>query len=181
MAMSFRKLRLRSAWLLILPFFYFASPTLGPMAAGVTLSALGLVVRAWAAGTIQKDRVLTTGGPYSYTRNPLYLGSLFLGLGVVVAGAVVWFAALFAGFYALMYGATMRRERRSLEDLFGDRYREYAGSVPALVPRPTPYRGPTHAETSFSVARYLQNKEWEALLGSVAGFGLLAAKMIWLA
>ena len=179
--MSFRKLRLRSAWLLILPFFYFASPTPGLMAAGVTLSALGLVVRAWAAGTIRKGRVLTTGGPYAYTRNPLYLGSLFLGFGVVVAGAVVWFAALFAGFYALMYGATMRQERRSLEDHFGDSYREYTESVPALVPRLTPYRGPTQGETSFSVDRYLRNKEWEALLGSAVGFGLLAAKMIWLA
>lgn len=179
--MSLRRLRLRSAWLLILPFFYFASPTPGLMAAGVALSALGLVVRAWAAGTIHKDRVLTTGGPYSYTRNPLYLGSLFLGFGVVVAGAVVWFAALFAGFYALMYGATMRNERRGLEDLFGDSYREYTEGVPALLPRLTPYRGPSYEETSFSVERYLRNKEWEALMGSAAGFGLLAAKMIWLA
>ncbi len=100
---------------------------------------------------------------------------------MVVAGAVVWFAALFAGFYALMYGATMRQERRSLEDLFGDSYREYTESVPALVPRLTPYPDPTRGETSFSVDLYLRNKEWEALLGSAAGFGLLAAKMIWLA
>ena len=92
----------------------------------------------------------------------------------------MWFAALFAGFYALMYGVTMRRERRSLEDLFGDPYREYTERVPALLPRLTPYGGPTRSETSFSVDRYLRNKEWEALLGSAAGFGLLAAKMIWL-
>ncbi|MFV2074357.1 MAG: isoprenylcysteine carboxylmethyltransferase family protein, partial [Thermoanaerobaculales bacterium] len=179
-AISLRKLRLRSAWLLILPFFYFASPTPGPMAMGVALSALGLVVRAWAAGTIHKDRVLTTGGPYSYTRNPLYLGSLFLGFGVVVAGGMVWFAALFTGFYALVYGVTMGVERRGLEALFGDSYREYSERVPALMPRPTPYRGATRGETSFSVDRYRRNKEWEAFLGSAAGFGLLAAKMIWL-
>ncbi|GMR13601.1 MAG: hypothetical protein BMS9Abin29_1813 [Gemmatimonadota bacterium] len=177
--MSFRKLRLRSAWLLVLPFFYFATPTPGLMAVGVALSALGLVVRAWAAGTIHKNRVLTTGGPYAYSRNPLYFGSLFLGFGVVGAGGVLWFAALFAGFYVLMYGVTIRQERRGLEDLFGDSYREYAESVPALLPRLTPYRGPTRSETSFSVDRYLRNKEWEALLGSAAGFGLLAAKMIW--
>ncbi len=180
MARSFRKLRLKSAWLLILPFFYFASPTSGLMAAGIALSALGLAVRAWAAGTIHKNRVLTTGGPYAYTRNPLYLGSLFLGFGVVVAGAVVWFAALFAGFFALIYGVTMRQERRSLEELFGESYREYTERVPALLPRLTPYRGRTRDETSFSVDRYLRNKEWEAFLGSAAGFGLLAAKMIWL-
>lgn len=179
--MSFRELRLRSAWLLILPFFYFASPTPGLMAAGVALSASGLVVRAWAAGTIHKDRVLTTGGPYAYTRNPLYLGSLVLGFGVVVAGGEVWFAALFAGFYAVMYGATMRQERRSLEDLFGDSYREYAERVPPLLPRLTAYCGPSDDETPFSVDRYMRHKEWEALLGSAAGFGLLAAKMIWLA
>lgn len=179
--MSFRRLRLRSAWLLILPFFYFASPTPSMMAGGVALSALGLAVRAWAAGTIQKDRVLTTGGPYAHTRNPLYLGSLLLGFGVVMAGGVVWFAALFAGFYALMYGGTMRQERKSLEGLFGESYREYTEKVPALLPRLTPYRGPTYDDTSFSVDLYLRNKEWEALLGSAAGLGVLTAKMLWMA
>ena len=135
--MSFRRLRLRSAWLLILPFFYFASPRPGLMAAGVTLSALGLVVRAWAAGTIHKDRVLTTGGPYSYTRNPLYLGSLFLGFGVVVAGAVVWFAALFAGFYAKdAYQAGLRETPTRQRSANAKRLRSRA--VPMLVGDATP-------------------------------------------
>ncbi len=176
---SYRKLRLRSVWLLILPFFYFAAPTQGLLVGGGGLALLGLAIRAWAAGSIHKDRLLTTGGPYAHTRNPLYLGSLFLGLGVVVAGGVVWFAVLFALFYAVIYGATMRQERRSLEDLFGDPYREYAEHVPLLLPRLTAYRGPTHSETSFSVARYRRNREWEALLGGLAGFGLLAVKTIW--
>ena len=52
------------------------------------MALAGLAVRAWAAGVIKKDQELTTSGPYAFTRNPLYLGSLLLGSGGVLAGGV---------------------------------------------------------------------------------------------
>lgn len=197
---SMRWLRLRAVWLLVIPFFWLARPTPALLAAGAALAALGLIVRAWAAGVIHKDAELTTTGPYAFTRNPLYLGSLLLGLGVVTAGGRWGFALLFLAFFAWVYGRTMRGEAAFLEGRYGDRYRHYAASVPLFVPRLTAYRAtagelrpahvgqPTGSEQppfagahplrAFSPERYLRHREWEALLGAAAGFAFLAAKML---
>ncbi len=178
---SYRTARLRAVWLLLVPFFYFAHPTGGLLLSGLTVSLLGLAVRAWSAGHIRKDEALATGGPYAYTRNPLYLGSLLIGVGVLVAGGQLLFAAIFAVFYVGLYGATVREESRFLEERFGAAYRTYAEAVPAILPRPSPYRGGESAPSEFTWARYRANREWEAALGVTAGFALLAAKLLWTA
>ncbi len=38
----------------------------------------GLWLRGYAAGYVKKNRELTVSGPYAYTRNPLYLGSILI-------------------------------------------------------------------------------------------------------
>jgi protein-S-isoprenylcysteine O-methyltransferase Ste14 len=174
-----RRLRLRAVWLLILPFLWLARPTVVLLAVGGALGFLGLFVRGWAAGTIHKDRELTTTGPYAFTRNPLYLGTFFLGLGVTVAGGHWVWPTLFLAFYAGVYGRTMRGEAALLGDLFGERFEHYAENVPAFAPRLTPYRAPGEEGGGFTFGQYRRNREWEALLGAVAGFGFLAAKL-WL-
>ena len=183
MALSLRKIRLRLVWLLVLPFFWFARPTPLLLGIGGVLAVIGLVIRASAAGVIRKEKQLATSGIYAHTRNPLYLGSLFLGLGVVVAGGQWIFAVLFLVFFAAVYGRTMRGEAELLEGLFGDAYRDYARSVPLLVPRLTAYRAPgipEEAAPRFNVERWRGNKEYEALMGAVAVFGFLALRMFWL-
>lgn len=179
--MSTRWFRLRAVWLLAIAFLWFARPTASLLAVGAILAVAGLVVRAWAAGVIRKDQELTISGPYAFTRNPLYLGSLLLGSGAVLAGGSWLFAAVFAAFFALVYGRTMKREEALLEELFGDRYRHYASSVPLLAPKLPPYR-PEHPlqGNRFSLDRYLGHREWEALLGAVVAFGVLAAKLVWM-
>jgi hypothetical protein len=136
------------------------------------------LIRAWAAGTIHKEEDLTTSGPYAFTRNPLYVGSFLLGIGVTVAGGLWYFVLAFVVFYLAVYGTTMRGEAELLTSLFGDRYRHYAAHVPAFVPRLTPYRPPEagRAPAGFRLAQYKRNREWEALLGAVAGFAFMAAK-----
>jgi protein-S-isoprenylcysteine O-methyltransferase Ste14 len=178
---STRWLRLRAVWLLVLPFLWLARPTPRLLLIGVALAAPGLALRAWAAGVIHKDRELTTTGPYAFTRNPLYLGSLFLGLGTVIAGGDWLLVAVFLAFFALVYGRTMKREELDLEEAFQERYRRYAREVPLLVPRLAPYRAEdAEGLSGFSVSRYRRNREWEALLGALAGFAFLTVKMIWM-
>ena len=177
MALTLRKLRLRAVWLLIIPFLWFAAPTPRTLLAGGALAVLGLLIRAWAAGIIRKEETLATGGPYSHTRNPLYLGSFFLGLGVTLAGGRWIFVILFLVFFLGIYGRTIREEAELLAGIFGDEYREYARHVPLLVPRPTPYRSPGQA--SFSLDRWRGNKEYEALLGALAAFAFLTLRMYW--
>jgi protein-S-isoprenylcysteine O-methyltransferase Ste14 len=175
-----RHLRLRAVWLLILPFFWFARPLPAALAVGAALGILGLFVRGWAAGTIHKEKDLTTTGPYAFTRNPLYVGSFLLGLGVTVAGGRWLWPILFFLFYVGVYGRTMAGERELLTELFGDRYRAYAANVPAVWPRLTAWREGDAPRGGFTWAQYRRNREWEAGLGALLGFGLLVGKWIWL-
>jgi len=122
---------------------------------------------------------LATTGPYAHTRNPLYLGSFILGVGVTLAGGQWAFGLAFSVFFLLVYRATVRLEATELEARFGASYRAYAAQVPAVLPRITRYRaaGSESPQGSFSRARYFRNREWEAALGAVAAFGVLALKL----
>jgi protein-S-isoprenylcysteine O-methyltransferase Ste14 len=173
-----RTLRLRGVWLLILPFFYLANPTAGTLAWGMGIAGLGLIVRGWAAGHIRKDEELATGGPYAHTRNPLYLGSFLIGVGVTVAGAQPIFLALFAVLFLGVYAVQSRVEAAYLQERYGESYSIYAAHVPLLLPRPLPDSTPIE-RTHFRGARYFLNREWEAGLGVLAGFAGLLAKLIW--
>jgi protein-S-isoprenylcysteine O-methyltransferase Ste14 len=173
-----RRLRLRAVWLLVVPFLWFARPTATLLGVGAVLGLLGLIVRGWAAGTIHKEKELTTTGPYAFTRNPLYVGSFFLGLGITIAGGQWIWSLLFLVFYVGVYGRTMSGEATLLGELFGDRFHHYAANVPAFAPRLTPYRAPGQEGGGFTLARYTRNREWEAALGALAGFGFLTAKYL---
>lgn len=139
----------------------------------------GLVLRGWAAGQLQKNKSLTVSGPYAYTRNPLYLGSFLIGLGVTVAGAMPVFILAFLAFFFLVYWRTMDEERARLSERFGQQFDRYHAAVPLFFPRFTPYRPAAELgqePTRFSLDRYLRNKEWEAALGALAGFAFLVVK-----
>jgi len=172
-----RKLRLKAVWVLVLPFLWFARPTPVLLVIGGALAAFGLLVRGWAAGTIHKEEDLTTSGPYAYTRNPLYLGTLFIGMGVTVAGGQWIWPVAFLVFFAGVYGRTMAGEAELLGELFGDRYEHYASGVPAFLPRLTAYRAPLpDIAGGFRWSQYGRNREWEALLGGLATFAFLTAR-----
>ncbi len=177
--LDLRRLRLRAVWLLIIPFYIYASPSTTLLGWGAGVSAAGLALRAWAAGSIRKDRELATTGPYAHTRNPLYLGSFMLGAGVTVAGGQWVFGAAFLAFFFLVYRATVSREAEELEARFGERYRVYAAQVPAVLLRFTAYRAETSGRPAlgFSRARYMRNREWEAALGAITAFAVLTLKL----
>src|SRR6266404_859609 len=122
-------------------FVLLARPRPLTLAIGAAVSILGLIFRAWAAGHIRKNDALAISGPYAYTRNPLYLGSFFLGLGFTVAAYRWELALLFAALFFGIYFPVMRVESATLEGLFGDSFRQYAREVPLFLPRPTPFRG----------------------------------------
>lgn len=183
MGLTLRQLRLRAVWLLIIPFFLFSTPTRRGILTGIVLALVGLGIRAWSAGTILKDQSLTTGGPYAFTRNPLYLGSFAMGIGVTFAGGHWMWPVLFLGFFTVVYGRTISEESHRLAELFPARYPHYRSAVPAFVPRVTPWRGMTppgekHDGGAFRWSQYFAHREWEALLGVIAAFALLSAKVL---
>ena len=183
--MSLGTLRLRAIWLLAVPFLLGAHPTIPLLFLGAVLATVGIAIRAWAAGTIEKERELATTGPYAHTRNPLYVGTLLIGTGVTVGGGRWEFALLFGLFFVFVYGRTIRREVDRLAERFGERYAAYARQVPLFVPRAVPYRaipvpGQMSAHEGFTLERWRKNREYEALLGVVAGFLFLAVKLLWM-
>lgn len=175
------RVRLRGPWLLVVPFLVFAQPTPRSLVLGGVVALLGCGLRSWAAGHIRKKETLAVTGPYAHLRHPLYAGSLLLGLGVTVAAARLSFYVAFALFFLVVYIRTARGEDRGLERRFGDAFRGYRAGVRGLIPRVTPYR-PEGAEPGprrrFSPGRWLRNREYEAVLGTVAGIGALALKMV---
>ena len=172
------RLRIGLAWLLVLTFLVFASPTAASLWLGSAFVLAGLALRAWAAGTIDKGAGLGTGGPYAHTRNPLYLGSFLIGVGFGVAGGRWIWPLAFAVFFLSVYVPTMRQEATELVERYGDRYREYAGRVPAFAPQLVAYRPAIGGRgPDFSWSRYLRYREWEAVLGVVAVLAVLAVKV----
>ena len=98
------------------------------------LSLLGLALRAWAAGHLEKNRTLAESGPYAYVRNPLYIGTLMVAAGFVVASRRWELGVLFAAVFLLIYLPVVELEEQHLRSLFPE-YADYAQRVPRLWPR----------------------------------------------
>jgi protein-S-isoprenylcysteine O-methyltransferase Ste14 len=161
---------------LALAYLVFSQPTQPLLLAGGAIALLGLMVRGWAAGFLEKNQSLATSGPYRYTRNPLYLGSFLTGVGLATAGSSAVLMLAFAGLFLIIYGPVMRREEYLLRQKFGAVYDGYAASVPRFIPGRQ--AGPASAER-FDWARYRKNREYEAALGFSAALVFLVLKM-WL-
>jgi protein-S-isoprenylcysteine O-methyltransferase Ste14 len=167
---SVQRLRVPLGFALIALSLLVAQPGRWSLTLGLPLAVMGLLVRAWAAGHLQKDRRLATGGPYSFTRNPLYLGSLVAALGFAVAAAVWWLPPLFALVFALVYVPVMELEEKHLLRILPGAA-DYVERVPLFLP----LRFPAHSGDRFSGALYWRNQEYKAL----AAFMIAAAYLVW--
>ncbi|MBN2207265.1 MAG: hypothetical protein JW742_07660 [Candidatus Aminicenantes bacterium] len=168
--------RVRSGPAALILILVFARPRPASLLLCCALGLAGLVVRAWASGHLHKDKKLAVSGPYRFTRNPLYLGNLLLGLGLVL-GARTWPAlAVFAVYFLIFYTAAVLRERRRMKELFPDDYADYRRSVPLFFP--SLRRAAAASPVRFSGRLYLKNKEYRALAGFAAVGLLLLARML---
>ena len=162
------RMRVPSGFLLGLCFGLLATPTRESILYGTLLALPGLGIRAWAAGHLKKNQDLASGGPYAWTRNPLYLGTLFTALGLAVAARswTVFLVTLLV--FALVYLPVIEQEEQHLLKLFPG-YRIYAERVPLLRPKVPLQPG----EGYFDPAMYLKNQEWKAGLAFLLGMGYL--------
>jgi len=169
--------RVRIGYPVALVCFLLARPAPAWLACGGAVALIGLAIRAAAAGHLRKHESLATTGPYAWTRNPLYLGSMLLAAGFLLATAS-WAAAVLTGLYlAIFYPGVIRREEEELRAEYGNDFDEYSRRVPLFWPRPP--RGAARASAGFSWARYRRNREYQALVGTLLGYGVLAALMLW--
>lgn len=93
-----------------------------------------------AVAKVEAD-FLCTAGPYTYIRNPLYLGNFLIGTGLSIA-INEWYAyALFIISYIFVYSIVIPYEEKFLQEKFGDAYAEYKAHTGRLMPRLRGYKG----------------------------------------
>jgi uncharacterized membrane protein len=155
-------------------FLALASPSWPAIAIGATIAAVGLLIRAVAAGQLKKHEALTTTGMYGVVRHPLYLGSAVLGVGFLIAGRS-WPASLFVVAYALaFYPAIIRHEEERLRARYGQAFAEHEAHTPMLRPR---FSAIGSANAGFSWRTYRRNREYRAAAGAAVGFLVLTLRL----
>ena len=170
--MSLSRVRVRAGYTAGALALFFAEPTTDSLIRGGALAVTGELIRLWASGHIEKTHRLATGGPYAHTRNPLYVGSVLMALGLLVAARHP--ISIVAGllYLVVFYPVIVREEATFLRAKFLNEYQTWAKHVPIFFPRLTP-GGPR--ESKFQMGRLFANHEWR----SVLGLALLAAFMLW--
>ena len=170
----FMRWRVRLGYPLAAAVHWFADPAPRSILVGSLVGGLGLLIRAYAAGYLHKQAVLTVTGPYAYTRNPLYLGSAVLALSAAIATRSWVSASILLLYFTIFYSMVMRREEKELHLQHGAAFEEYARVVPLFLPRLRPARLSGESSAAFSLEQYRKNHEWRAALG----FLLLIAALL---
>src|SRR5512146_591321 len=112
------RMRVPLGFLFAAAYLWFAHPAWIWISAGCVLIVAGILVRASASGHIRKNRELTTTGPYAYTRNPLYLGSVLIAVGFVIAARNPWIALGALAMCLIIYVPVIRAEEKYLSSAF---------------------------------------------------------------
>lgn len=173
-----RRIRVPLGFIFAVVYFWLARPNWRSLMLGALVVVPGLLVRALASGHVRKNESLATSGPYAYTRNPLYLGSLLMGVGFAAASRSWWVGVALLAMFFVIYLPVIHGEEAFLRQKFPE-YDAYAGRVPRMFPRLTPNsENDREASSGFSLSLYLKHREYNALIGAVAMIGGLIAKMM---
>lgn len=171
-----RRIRVPLGFLFAALYVWLAHPNWHSIVLGSGTAAVGLVVRALASGHVRKNEQLTTTGPYAYTRNPLYLGSLIIAFGFTLASRSWIIAAIATAMQIAIYIPVIRSEEDFLRSCFPE-FEDYCRKVPRLLPR----LGRSGTESgSFSAELYWKHREYNAAIGAVLMIAFLVAKALWL-
>ena len=133
-------------FLLVLVCAIFVVPGDSRIIAGFAVAVIGQGWRSYAAGVIHKNRRLATTGAYSLVRHPLYLGNFLILTGFTLASGNLLVALIVFFFYLFYYPAAIRYEDAKLENIFGDEWRAWSGSIPAMFPSKLIWQTNTAAE-----------------------------------
>ncbi|HEX5283840.1 MAG TPA: isoprenylcysteine carboxylmethyltransferase family protein [Bryocella sp.] len=175
-----RRARVPLGFVVAAVFLIFARPTWTTLVVGLALVLPGLWLRGYAAGYVKKNAELTRTGPYAYTRNPLYLGSMSIAAGFAVAAGRWWLVILLIAMFLAIYVPTILSEEEFLRGTF-PQFEEYAQRVPRLLPRLTPaqFADTERGMGRFSHERYRHHREYNASIGAAALYVALILRM-WL-
>ena len=135
---------------IVLMIIYFSDPIISYVVYGLFLLIIGESIRmysvSYAGGVTRTMNVgapeLCTSGPYSRTRNPLYIGNMLIYLGIVLIAGGEYLSTLFLIviiYFIFQYSMIISLEEEKLNKLFGPRYKEFCNNVPRIFPRLNPW------------------------------------------
>ncbi|HEV2645948.1 MAG TPA: isoprenylcysteine carboxylmethyltransferase family protein [Acidobacteriaceae bacterium] len=180
-----RRIRVPMGFVFAAVFLWLARPNVRTLALSVLLVVPGVWLRGYASGYVKKNAELATTGPYAYTRNPLYLGSMLIAFGFAVAAGGSWLSfgiitGLLAGLFAAIYIPTILSEEAYLRAHFTG-FEAYARVVPRLLPRLSPALFAREAEDTypagFSSQLYRKHREYNCAFGAAAIYAALVLSM----
>ena len=101
---------------------------------GLLSLVVGVITRSISAGTLHKNQQLNMEGIYAIVRNPLYVGSFFilLGINLIIHHPLVWAASIII--FSLTYIPTILGEENTLKKIFPDQWGQFEASVPRFIP-----------------------------------------------
>jgi len=157
-----------------------------PSVLGIAICFLGASLRFWSSGYLRKEAKLAVGGPYSHSRNPLYLGWFIMALGATVSVGAYGLALVMGFVFFLTYHYVIEHEEQKLPSYFGESYREYCDLVPRFWPRMSaPAResllkiNPDPEGYSFSMSLARKNKAFEAY-ATFVGLVVAMVVLVWI-
>lgn len=168
-------------------FVYYSAPTIRSILFGIPFIFLGEVIRTWASGFIKKAKEVAQEGPYALTRNPLYLGTFFIGLGFSLISNNPVILILFLIIFSFVYSVTIKNEEKELAGKFGDPYIAYKMSVPVFFPGiscilslPSLILHSNRAgEASFDWQLVKKHKEFHAWIGIIGVIIIFLFKLVY--
>lgn len=102
---------------------------------GAAVAIFGEMIQMWASSQIHKDKKLTISGPYSYVRNPMYIGRFFVFLGLFIIAANPYLITAYVLFFAYYAQIRVKREEGRLKVIFEPDYQHYCTEINRWFPK----------------------------------------------
>lgn len=168
---------------LLIAAIWLSNPTLNTIIIGSILAVIGEGIRMLAMfethnktstrGKVASSDALVATGIYTYTRNPLYLGALFTGLGYMVVTGCLIMVAVFLVLFAVQYYLIIRYEEDYLRGKFPADFEDFFSSNPRFFPRFSKTDSPITIP-DFTLLRGALYRERSTILGLVTIITVLA-------
>lgn len=148
----------------------YAMPNLYSLIGGFLMVMAGEMIRLWGvswAGSETRttndgvgSSYLVISGPFSYVRNPLYLGNIliYLGVGFMSNAAFPYLQIAALVFFVWQYTVIVGEEERFLRGKYGKDYDDFCANVPRFFPRFTAYRKDNVTQPKYNLKAGLKSE-----------------------
>jgi len=168
----------------IIVMIWFAEPSVLSLVVGFAVVFIGELIRFWGVSIVGAETrttggvggtFLITNGPFSYVRNPLYVGNMLMyaGVGIMSMALFPWMLIVALAWFYTQYYLIVTREEEYLAATFGGEFAAYTQHVRRFVPRLTPYRSSLPAAKTVDPSEGLSSER-----RTLQAIGLVTALVI---